>query len=746
MEHHLAALIYDLCLILMVAGITTLIFKKIKQPIVLGYILAGLLISPHVPYIPTVQDEASISTWSEIGVIFLLFSLGLEFSFKKLAKVGGQAGITAIVEIVLVIGIGFALGKMLGWPTMDCIFLGAILSMSSTTIILRAFEELGIKRQRFAKVVFGTLVVEDIVAILLLVFLSTLSASQSFSGNELFMQLLTLGGFLLFWFLAGIFIIPTFLRKTRNLMNDETLLVVSIGLCLSMVLLSTSFGFSAELGAFIMGSLLAETTQAERVEHVFKSVKDMFAAIFFVSVGMMINPELLAEHIWPVLLITLVTIVGKFIGSAGGALLSGQPPKQSVQVGMSMAQIGEFAFIIATLGMTLGVTSDFLYPIVVSVSAITTFTTPYMIKQALPFYNFMERKLPKKWMNSLSIFSSDTRKMTETSEWKKVLKSNFINILISVVVIVAIIMISTIVLQPFLASSIDPRNADIISVSLTLLLISPFAWALAVREVDAGRILRLWQDKKLSRGPIVMLKVLRVSLAVIAVGYLLTRFVNVWWAMGIALLVIVAAMVLINDRLQRLYSRIENRFLSNLYERENAEAADKARPLIESDTQLQYFTVKEASIIVDKSFETLALSEQFDVRVVLIQRGELLISNPSKETHLYPGDLISVMGTRAQLEEFRSYIESEPLADDEEEEENTGEKESLITQKIVIKPESPLVGMPASDPFFKEKLQSLVIGITRDGDRIFDTKDIVFREGDIVFLIGNNKLLAGFLA
>src|SRR5688572_21454309 len=375
---HLPTIITELGLILAVAGVTTLIFKKIKQPVVLGYILAGLLVGSHTPLFPTVADEEGVKTLSEIGVIFLLFSLGLEFSFKKLLKVGGSASITALVEIFLMIGVGYVVGYMLGWSFMDCIFLGAILSMSSTTIIFKAFDELGAKTKKFAGLVFGILIVEDLVAILLLVLLSTIAVSQQFEGGELLMQILKLGFLLVLWFLGGIFFVPTFLKRATKLLNDETLLIVSIALCLLMVMLAVAVGFSAALGAFIMGSILAETTQAERIEHLIKSVKDLFAAVFFVSVGTMIDPLLILDYAVPILVVSLVTLVGKFTTSALGALLSGQSLKNAVQTGMSLGQIGEFSFIIASLGVSLKVTSDFLYPIAVAASAVTTFTTPYL--------------------------------------------------------------------------------------------------------------------------------------------------------------------------------------------------------------------------------------------------------------------------------------------------------------------------------------------------------------------------------
>jgi CPA2 family monovalent cation:H+ antiporter-2 len=377
---HLPILIADLGLILAAAGITTLIFKRIKQPLVLGYILAGLLVGPHIKLFPSVTDLESITIWGEIGVIFLLFSLGLEFSFKKLVKVGGAASITAIVKVVFVILAGYLLGKLLGWNDMDSVFLGGIISISSTMIAIKAFEELGIKHKKFAGLVFGVLIVEDLVAILLLVLFSTMAVSQQSAGPEMIKSILKLGFFLVLWFLGGIFLIPSFLKITKRLMNDETMLVVSLALCLVMVLLADNVGFSPALGAFIMGSILAETTQAERIEHLTKSVKDLFAAVFFVSVGMLIDPSILINYAWPIIFITLTILIGKILFTVLGALLAGQTLKVSVQSGMSLAQIGEFSFIIATLGLSLKVTSSFLYPIAVAAAAITTFTSPYLIK------------------------------------------------------------------------------------------------------------------------------------------------------------------------------------------------------------------------------------------------------------------------------------------------------------------------------------------------------------------------------
>ena len=420
---HLPDLISDLGLILITAAIAVLLFRILKQPLVLGYLVAGFLAGNEFDLFPTVKDMHSVEVWAEIGVIFLLFSLGLEFSFKKLMKVGGTASITAFTQIITMVVIGYFVGQWMGWDKMNSIFLGVILSISSTTIILKTFDELGVKSQKFAGNVIGALIVQDILAILMMVLLSTIAVSQQFSGMELVLSVLKLIFFLTIWFVVGIFFIPTLLQKVKHLLTDEMMLIISLALCLLMVVFAANVGFSPALGAFIMGSIIAETTQAERIEHLVKPVKDLFGAVFFVSVGMLINPNTLIEYAAPVAILTLVVIFGQSISSTIGALLSGQPLKQSIQTGMSLSQIGEFSFIIATLGTTLKVTSDFLYPIVVAVSAVTTFTTPFMVKFAVPFSGYLEKKMPRRWVKRIQLYSANTEEINSVSNWQIVLRS-----------------------------------------------------------------------------------------------------------------------------------------------------------------------------------------------------------------------------------------------------------------------------------------------------------------------------------
>ncbi|RZK58266.1 MAG: sodium:proton antiporter, partial [Pedobacter sp.] len=650
---HLPVLIADLGLILAAAGVITLLFKKIKQPLVLGYIIAGLLVGPHIKIIPTVSDYKSITIWGEIGVIFLLFSLGLEFSFKKLVKVGGSSSITAIVKVLFIILCGYLIGIAMGWNNMDSIFLGGIISISSTMITIKAFEELGIKHKKFAGLVFGVLIVEDLVAILLLVLFSTMAVSQQSAGPEMIKSILKLSFFLVLWFLGGIFLIPTFLKATKKLMNDETMLVVSLALCLVMVLLADKAGFSPALGAFIMGSILAETTQAERIEHLTKSVKDLFAAVFFVSVGMLINPTVLIEYALPILFITLVIIFGKILFTTLGALLAGQPLKTAVQAGMSLAQIGEFSFIIATLGVSLKVTSEFLYPIAVAAAAITTFTTPYLIKLSEPFYQFLNDKLPKKWIDGIERYSSGTAGITTLSDWRILLRAYIFNTIIHAVIIISIILLAARFLNPFIANQLDfGSNSTIISVIVSFILMSPFLWALSIRRIQKTAYSHLWLNKRYTRGPLIAIEVFRILLGIFFVGFLMYEFFDTWVAAMIALVLVVLVMIIFSRKLQSFYTKLETRFMLNLNAREN-----RTPNILPWDTHLTEITVAPESELVGKTLVDLKIREQYGVNIAMIERGKINISTPNRDERLYPYDKLLVIGTDDQLANIKPLFE-----------------------------------------------------------------------------------------
>lgn len=740
---HLPKLIADLALILGAGAITTLLFRRLKQPLVLGYIIAGFLVGPYVSVIPTVIDNANVKTLAEIGVIFLLFSLGLEFSFKKLLRVGGAASITAIVEIVAILLLGYMVGRWMGWSTMDSMFLGGLLASSSTTIIIRAFEELGVKRQQFARIVFGVLIVEDIVVILLMVLLSTMAVSQQFDGTEMLSSLLKLLFFLTVWFIAGIFLLPTFLRRAKKLLDEETLLILSLGLCLGMVVLATQIGFSAELGAFVMGSILAETTSAEKIEHLFKPVKDLFGAVFFVSVGMMINPAAMLEHGWAIFWVTILTIFGKMIATTLGALLSGQPLKQSLQVGMSMAQIGEFAFIVATLGITLGVTSDFLFPVAVGASAITTFTTPYFIKLSGPFYNLLVKILPPRLLTSINRYSSGAQNIQAESEWKIVLKSYAMIITSNAIIIVALSMLSFTFLLPFLETKIDnpPLNRIIVLV-ITIAIAMPFFWAMMARKPNNSAYKTLWLDSKYNHGPLVVLEVLRVIIAIFFIGFMVDRLYSGIIAFFVVTPIAAIILFIFSKKIQDFYNRIHSRFLDNLNERE----VEAQQPVLQNggaestlspwDAHLADFSVSPNAPFIGKKLYELAWREQFGINIAFIKRGEKIIYAPAAGERIYPLDDLGIIGTDQQLQLFKPVIEATEIITDTQSEDT----DNISLQKIVVDEHTLLKGQTIRASGIREKTSGLVVGIERDGKRLLNPDSTtIFEWNDIVWIVGDRK-------
>lgn len=731
-------LISDLALILSSAAIVSLVFKKLKQPQVLGYILAGLLVGPYFDFFPTITGYENVHTWSEIGVIFLLFTLGLEFSFKKLMKVGGSSSITAFVQIIFMLFLGYFGAQLMGWSQMDSIFLGAILSMSSTTIIIRAFDELNMKNKKFAGVVFGALIVEDLVAIVLMVLLSTLAVSREFAGMEMLFSILKLLFFLILWFAAGIFFIPSFLKAIKSLISDETLLVVSIGLCFIMVLIAANVGFSPALGAFIMGSILAETTKAERIEHLVKPVKDLFGAVFFVSVGMLIDPSVLNEYAVPIIVITLITIFGKTFSTFLGALISGQPLKQSVQAGMSLAQIGEFSFIIASLGLTLEVTSPFLYPVTVAVSAITTFTTPYLINASEPFYLWLEQKLPVKWAANINQYSAGAQHINAESEWKRMIRSFFQISIINGVVITGIIVLFSKVIAPYaIGNYISEPWGSVFLCSIALLCTAPFLWTLTSKKIGKATYTALWLNKY-NRGPLIALEFLRVAFAIFLVGFLLDQFFSTLTAFIVAIVVILIASVVFSKKLQEFSAKIEERFLRNFNERETANPASKMDKLTPWDAHIAYFEVLPFSFVVGKKLMELELRERYGVNIAMIERGEGSILVPKRDELLYPHDRIAVIGTDEQLAIFKNMIEKEAYV----EEITPLAKEDLALVPVIAEPGFPFLGQTIRESGIREKTQGLIVGIERNGERILNPESTTeFQAEDAIWIVGNKKLI-----
>ncbi|TLU99354.1 cation:proton antiporter domain-containing protein [Dyadobacter luticola] len=739
---HVPQLIVDLSLILTMAGVITLIFKKLKQPIVLGYILAGLLVGPNFHLFPTITDIKTIEIWAEIGVIFLLFNLGLEFSFKKLVKVGNTAAITGLFEVSMMLATGFITGQLLGWSKTDSLFLGGIIAISSTTIIFRAFDELGMKTQQFTRVVLGILVIEDLAAVLLMVLLSTLSISQQFAGIEMLQSICKLFFFLTIWFLGGIFVFPTLLRRYRQLMNDESVLITSVALCFGMVFLVTQAGFSAALGAFIMGSILAETTHAEKIEHLLKPLKDLFGAVFFISVGMLINPTLLIQYAVPTAILVLVVVFGKTFFVTLGAVISGQPLKKSLQSGMSLSQIGEFSFIIANLGLALKVTSNFLYPIAVGVSVITTFTTPYMMKASEPLYEWLEKVLPEKWRLYLNRYSTSTETIGQTTHWNSILKSYAQTIILNSVVVIGIVLAASRQLADELHAFIpETFITNSVLFVITFLLVSPFLWALVFKRSNRKAYSAIWLSRKYSRGPLLLLELSRVLIAIILMGFLLNSFFATPTALSVAGGIMVLGFAIFYQRLQQFYSKIEDRFLQNLNARQLEGSGKSKRILLPWDAHFAFLEVSADSNLIGKTLQELKIREHFGINVVLIERGSSTIHLPRPTEVLYPCDRIEVIGTDDQLDDFRVHVEVSTNGDI-----YMAHEDSIVLERIEVRNEYNIRGKSIRNSGIREKTQGMIVGLERNGERILNPDSSMIIENlDVLWIAGDRDLIKEFI-
>ena len=735
---HLAPLIADLALILISASLMTLLFKKLKQPLVLGYVVAGFLASPHLSFTPSVMDTANIQTWADIGVIFLLFALGLEFSFKKIVKVGGPAIIAACTIIFCMILVGVAVGTSFGWKRMDCIFLGGMIAMSSTTIIYKAFDDLGILKKQFTGLVLSVLILEDILAIVLMVMLSTMAVSNNFEGTEMLESVAKLLFFLILWFVVGIYLIPELLKRCRKLMSDETMLIVSLGLCFGMVVIAAHTGFSAAFGAFIMGSILAETLEAEHIEQLVKPVKDLFGAIFFVSVGMMVDPGMIVEYAIPILVITLAVIVGQSLFGTLDVLLSGQPLKTAMQCGFSLTQIGEFAFIIASLGVSLNVTSHFLYPIVVAVSVITTFLTPYMIRLAEPASNFVDAHMPKRWKGFLDRYTSGSRAVNHDSLWKRLIVSLVRITVVYSIVCVAIVAVSFRFLVPLCKEGLPGVWGALVAAFVTILFLAPFLRAIMIKKNHSMEFVTLWNDNRGNRAPLVATIVLRILLAVSFVMFVIAGLfkMSVGLVFGVALLLVIV--MILSRQLKRQSILIERKFFQNLRSRDiRAEYMGEKKPeyagrLLSRDLHLADYVVPGESGWVGKTLAELNFGKEYGVHVVSILRGKKRINIPGAMDRLFPQDKLQVIATDEELNRF-----GEDMAKVSELDTDVVEKSETILRQFRIDAGSPFLGKTLKEAGIREKYHCLIAGVERGSDELHapDPHE-PFAEGDVVWIVG----------
>ena len=738
-------LVKDLALILMVAGIVTIIFKKLKQPLVLGYIVAGFLVSPHMPYTMSVIDESDIKTWADIGVIFTLFSLGLDFSFKKIVKMGASPIIATVVIVFSMMMLGISVGHGFGWSKMDCIFLGGMLAMSSTTIIYKAFDDMGLRQQKFAGMVMSVLILEDILAIVMMVMLSAIAGGSNPDGEQMLGSIVKIGFFLVLWFIVGIFAIPWFLRSVRKLVNNETLLIVALGLCCGMAVLSTKVGFSSAFGAFVMGSILAETVEAEKIIKLVEPVKNLFGAIFFVSVGMLVDPKILVEYALPILALVCTILVGQAILGTLGFMLGGESLKSAMRCGFSMSQIGEFSFIIASLGLSLGVISNFLYPVVVAVSVITTFLTPYMIRLATPTYLVMEKHLPDKLINVLNHFAMSHPSTTQQSKWKSLLKQMTINTVAYSILSAAVITLMFTFVLPFMRSLFPGWRlhwyANAITGLLTIIIIAPFLRAIVMKKNHSNEWKRLWVESSINRIPLLFTIFVRFVIALGFIFYIcnyLTRFTN---ALMIIIGVVVVSLMIASRWTKKRSIKMERVFIHNLRSRDiMAQVNGEKKPLYEGhlldrDIHISEFEVPVDSTWGGKSLQQLHLRQRFGIDMSSIMRGSQRLNIPNGETIIYPGDKLQVIGNDEQLQKFATSIAQDIYPEDLE-----IEKREMKLRQLIISSKSEFCGKSLIESGIRDKYNCMVVGLEEGQENLTKVSpSYQFQKGDILWIVGEES-------
>ena len=745
------ALINDLAYILVSAGIVTLIFKRLKQPLVLGYIVAGFLVSPHMPYTASVLDTENVHLWANIGVMFLLFSLGLDFSFKKILKMGASPIISTITIIFCMSMLGLLVGHIFDWPKMDCIFLGGMLAMSSTTIIYKAFDDLGLRQQQFAGLVMSVLILEDILAIVMMVMLSAIASGNNPDGGQMLGSLVKIGFFLVLWLVVGIFAIPLFLRRVRKLINDEVMLIVALGMCCAMAVFSTKVGFSSAFGAFIMGSILAETVEAEHIEKLVEPVKNLFGAIFFVSVGMLVDPNIIMEYALPIMALVLTILVGQGIFGSISFMLGGESLKSAMRCGFSMAQIGEFSFIIASLGLSLGVISDFLYPVVVAVSVITTFLTPYMIRLATPAYTHLEKRLPSRLIKMMNHLSMSHPNSNEENKWKKLLTQMSVNTLIYAILSSATIVLMFTFVLPFirhlLPGSELNKYANAITGMLTILFIAPFLRAMVMKKNRSEEWRALWAESNRNRLPLLFTILVRATIAVAYIFYIchyLTRFSN---ALLITIGVVAVVAIIFSRSIKNRSIRLERLFIMNLRSREiEAQVHGKKRPLYEGrlldrDIHIADFAVPMNSRWMGHTLRQLDLGRKYGVHVSSILRANYRLNIPDGNYIIFPGDKLQVIGSDEQLAKLGEAINEEVLGEDP----NLEHREMKLRQ-LIIGHESPFVGKTLEESGIRDTYSCMVVGLEEGKENLspFNPKRR-FQEGDIIWIVGEEDNLKTLL-
>lgn len=741
---HLPPLIQDLGFLLLTGGLVALLFSFLRQPLIVGYLLAGFLIGPNFRYFPHVTEADGIRLWGEIGVLFLLFGLGLEFSFKKLVSMGPASLVAASIEVLGLVALGTWVAGLVGFDSKASLFFGAMLAISSTTVLLRAFDETGTRSARFAENVLGILIVEDLYAVLLLVLLATISlptgGAGAPSGTEAVLgTLFRFGFFLIVVFVVGISILPGLIRRVQRVLSDEMRLVLSLGLCFLTVVLASNLGFSPTLGAFVMGSLLAGTREAKRVEVLMLPVQQLFGAVFFISVGMQIEPSAIFRFPVEAAAFLAVVVFGKSILVTVGSLVAGKPLKPAVRSGIAMAQIGEFSFIMAALGISRGVIESDASALIVMIATMTALTTPYAVRNSKGIAAFVDARIPPKWRKMLERYSQSIQRGRTVPEWRRMLTRHTWIVLVNAALIGAVALFFGKVANRLVAGRFGwTWETRFASLAVATALTAPFFWGIAKGGIRFSRMREYWLNRQL-RPLLVAFMVVRAVVFFTLGGFLVSRF----FRLPLSVLIVAsgsgASLILLSSRVERIYERFVQRFLLSLSEPELRQAEvileENHAVLSPWEGHIAVFKVSFDSVAAGKTFEELQIRERYGVTITLIERGDRRIPVPARTDRIYPGDRLHAIGTDEQLDAFREFIEvAQASAIDDHSESN------YSLESVSVAADSVFAGRTIRDCGIRERTNGLVVGLERAGERILNPPaDFLIDVGDLLWVVGQSE-------
>lgn len=739
-------MIIDLAIMLSTAAVVTIVFKKLKLPTILGYIVAGFLIGPHFPLFLEIESTASVETWSEIGVVVILFHIGLEFDFHKIANLGSTAIVSALVKMGGVMAVGYAFGILIGLNQINAIFLGAMLSISSTVVIQKCLSELGLEKEKFSNLVMGSLVMEDVISVFMMIILTSISVSNAASGN-LLVHFALLIGYLIIWLLLGIFIIPSLMDKVMKYMTDEMLTLFSLGVCFLMALIASKLGFSMELGAFLAGSFFAGTTHVHEIERVTTGIKDVFGSVFFLSVGMMVDPNIIATRWMIIVPIAAVAVLAKLIFATIGMLLSGQKINTAIRGGAALAPIGEFSFIIAGLGVSLGVMHEYLYPVIVAASIITIIFTPTCIKQSEKLVHFIEKHLPDKLKKIIESYTSDDQDEEETAnEWHIVLKDSVLKVLLFGSIMLVTAIAGSKFLAPALIKLIGNRVGKLVSIILIYAVIAVFVKPLM--GTRSAAVTHLWMARFSNRPPLVVVVLTKMVVVVLA-GYIpLNAIYNIHTLLVLPFIVLVILIAVKSDYISSHYLKLETRFLSNLNQKTvNDNNGTKDSRWLDEDYSIFSWFVPEGAPYAGKTIETVGWGRNIGIYVVKIRKNGKNIAMPSAKTVIQTGDKVYVIGDKQSLEIFHKTLD-------------IGELTNLRTLKAFLDAGYPdedhaleclalrtrgtetYVGKPIKKSGINAKIHCMILGIERGAyATTMPDSNMIIEEGDILWVIGTSDSL-----